>query len=428
MPVLAGTVAECFKEWLKREKGPLGRNLRGYLQSCNARTEWGKIEAAAAGRPQGVTLNVETIAAFLRKVQMSPEALVTTISMGTEFPFQDFRQGSKITVFIAKRLVRNSEGEGPRAGWERAGHGSRDVQAVADLINVLRGDFHLDFELDLVAVPARQSTKMTIKQAKDAERKTKIRAREAVRDEDGATQKTVGELKEVIEQEDLDAKEMLEKAKGSGAIVSLGSGPHNPVSNVIAKRIFDHQLTERPVEFRWPSEQRWHGDFLRENKEVFKDLALDYEAGMWCIQNAEAAFLYRETDDFVRRYKIEKKTPLRTFFYDSGLLAIDTREKAPLILAAGQGGNGTRACVQALGRLNDPRLKILSKAREKAWRNDRFVGCLVVARQKSDKDVDDLTLATDPSNRRPWYFWQYEEPPDAFGLPENKPKAIPIDR
>jgi len=382
MSQLALAVEECFTPWLKREKGCLASNVQRYLNEHTAGDLHNKIKKAAADPLAGKQLTVAEVAEFLRRVRMRPEVLIGEIGSRAPFPFQKFREGSIVKVFIAKRMANNLGGQGLEAGWPRASHGSRDVLAVADLINVLGRDLQLEYELDLVAVPPVTNSKPGQKSPEEI-------------------------LEGHIE------------AKGTGAIVSLGSGPHNQISNAIAKIIFNDCENGLPVQFRWTDKERKQSDFLDDTADFGRQLP-DHKAGIWHVQGEEANFLDRETDKFVRVYCADGNNHNRTHFYDCGMLAIDVRHRVPLILAAGHGGNATRACIQALGYTG-----LINKAMDAFPMEGRFVGCLVVSRTKASTEViDDLTLAYKKGRGRPWYFYKMNDLQTDHGLSAAKPAKV----
>jgi len=212
-------------------------------------------------------------------------------------------------------------------------------------------------------------------------------------------------------------KRLLKETR-TGAIVCLGSGPHNLVSNEIAKLIFDDCGDRLPVRFRWPQKGRRDADFLNE-PDWLGGIYPDQPAGIWYLDSHQAFFLPRETDTFIRDYLSEKKNPKRSLFYDCGLLVIDVRKRVPLVLAAGHGGNATRACVQALSRHD-----IIADGLKKSPLKGRFVGCLVVARKKPTNNAsDDLMFAE--KKGRSWYLYAIDNEPEGLQFPEIKPVRIP---
>jgi hypothetical protein len=194
-----------------------------------------------------------------------------------------------------------------------------------------------------------------------------------------------------------------------GAIVSLGSGPHNLVSNAIAKHIFDGRRDNRSVQFRWTNEDRQKIDFLNETGDL-SQCASQHKAGVWYLQRDRAYFLRRDSDSAVHQ-QCQNAMEAGKYFYDCGMLAIDVRGRIPLILAAGHGGNATRACVQALGMS-----KVIAKRVNESSLKGRFIGCVVVARRKlTDNPVDDLTFAK--QDRRSWYLYDMEDEPSGVRFP-----------
>jgi hypothetical protein len=203
-----------------------------------------------------------------------------------------------------------------------------------------------------------------------------------------------------------DAENMLDeliKEKNAGAIISLGSGPHNLVSNAIAKRIFAGFGDKIPVRFRWTTEHWSQMDFLNETPELRTKLSGE-EAGVWYLGEKTWSLVVRDTDGAVRA-KIKGARKRNVFLLDCGVLAIDARNEVPLIMAAGHGGNATRACVKALGSAN-----AIAKYME-GRKERRFIGCVVVARKKpTAQPIDDVTLLSDEKYRG-WYLLEMDKMP-----------------
>lgn len=383
MMQLALHVQDCFDAWFTREKRNWWKDSDEYLDHCVARGLYRKIRKAVASPGASTSgLTLAELVDFVRRVRMPPECALAGIESGAAFPFERFRQGSTVTVFVAKRLTQNLGGQASLAGWPRAGHGSRDVLAVADLINVLGRDLRLEYELDLVPVAP------------------------AALYESGQAHK-----------ED-SAEDLLEKhlrKKRTGAVVSIGSGPHNLVSNEVAKRIFNDCGDRLPVRFRWNNDERRRIDFLNETEWLSKQLQ-DQESGIWYLSGAVPHFLFRETDRLVRDHLKDAKAGKRKYFYDCGMLAIDFRGTVPIILAAGHGGNATRACVQALSQTD-----VLTALAEKSSMEGRLVGCLIVARSiTAGSQLDSLCLP----QRRGWYVFDQGNIPDQYGFPSAKPLVV----
>ncbi len=378
MQDLASTVDECYRSWFHRAKAGRWSGSTEYLKHCEAR---GLYDAVKQCTTSGAGLTIDQMSAFIRRVRMPANLILKRISGGSDFPFEHFVQGSLVTVFVTKRLAQNREGQGHDAGWSRASHGSRDVLAIADLANVLTKRMRLEYRLNLVPVLSYKS---------DA-----------------------ADSSDVVSVEN-SAEELLEremKRRRVGAIVTLGSGAYNPVSNAIARRIFNDCVDDLPVRFRWTDQHRQRIDFLNQTEWLASE-APQVKSGIWCLSEKQAVLLERESDAFIRGY-LREPTNRRRYFYDCGMLAIDVRGKVPLILAAGHGGNATRACIKSLEHsdvLNRPELKHLG---------GRLVACLVVARRKSDDvDIDDLEL---PKGKA-WHFVD-EDPPDTHGL-SKAPRVI----
>ena len=190
----------------------------------------------------------------------------------------------------------------------------RDVLALADLVDILGRKVRLEYQLGLVSAPPSPLRGMDL---------------------DRPMQDAENMLDELI------------KEKNAGAIISLGSGPHNLVSNAIAKRIFAGFGDKIPVRFRWTTEHWSQMDFLNETPELRTKLSGE-EAGVWYLGEKTWSLVVRDTDGAVRA-KIKGARKRNVFLLDCGVLAIDARNEVPLIMAAGHGGNATRACVKALG-------------------------------------------------------------------------------
>ena len=197
-------------------------------------------------------------------------------------------------VCIAKRIGQNAEGQSsPSEGnWKRSVYGSRDVQSLVDLVDVLGHKLRLDYEINFVPVAP-------------------------VSEEDGmpAWNTAMREAEEEL-------AELLDSSR-TGAIIALGSGPHNVMSNMLAKRIFDDFGEDLPVRFRWTLKTlklRETVDFLGETKSLRNELT-QYEAGLLYLLDGQRRFLPRDTDVDVRNL-IGTKGNQRRFFSDCGMLAI----------------------------------------------------------------------------------------------------------
>lgn len=385
MPRLAGAADCSFKAWFRKEMADSWRGTEAYLKHFFAKSLHDKIlQTAKLGGKTVPPLTVEDLEQFVRRVRMPPEQLLAAIVSGTPFPFERFRQGSVIKVFIAKRMAENAEGEAPLAQWQRAAHGSRDVLAVADLINVLGRNFQLKYELGLVPVSPTSGAHISASPKQDSP---------------GT----------VLDSHIADSR--------TGAIVSLGSGPHNRISNEIGRRIFKDFEGDLPVQFRWAAKERREVDYLNETDEL-RELVPEQGAGIWCLSNNLAYFLRRDTDKAVCEHLKTGETK-RVRFFDCGMLAVDVSGEIPLILAAGHGGNATRACIQALGRPN-----LIEELAQRSSMKGRFVGCLVVARKKATDDlIDDLKL-DDKDSRRSWYVFGTDSEPEGLSFPEVRPIKI----
>ena len=390
MQEVASAVRKAFQAWLKSAKRDFGGNQEVFLESYSARYEFAKIRAAANGRSIGQDLELHHIVRFVKKVKMPPHVLLAAMIPDKPFPFEGFRQGSTITVFVATRMASNNEGEGKKAGWQRACHGSRDVQAVADLANFLSRETNLEYELEIVAVP--QEMQVKARGFFEAYSATK-------------------RLQECIEN------------PRTGAIVSLGSGPHNSVSNAMAPMIFNDCDGDPPVQFRWADEKRNGVDFLKERTPWLRERLPLPATGIWVIEDSQASLLCRETDWAIKDYfdpEEEHGTELPEYFSDCGMLAIDVRGRVPLILAAGHGGNATRACVQGLRETD-----MIEKAARESPMKGRFIGCLVVSRVKDSKElVDDVKLPATSDGQRSWYFHGIEKAPTSYGLDQLTPFTV----
>lgn len=378
---IALAVEDGFKTWLHREKPDFRNKQDAYLDLFQARSLFRRITAVTGGHASGNKLVVGDLVDFIKRVKMPPEALLAAFVAHKPFPFKNFERGRVLTVFVAKRMAYNDEGEGKEAKWKRAAHGSRDVQAIADLTNLMSRTLNLEYELNLVAV--EQGT--------------------AIKEEDAMA----------ILNKHL-------KSPATGAIVSLGSGPHNAVSNVMAKLIFKDY--EPPARFRWTGKSRPKVDFLWEGPGL-KELEKECKAGIWSIQNGRAVLLPRDTDKSIKlRYSSPQAGGRRPHLFDCGMLAIDASKRVPLILAAGHGGNATRACIQALERT-----EVIETAVQKSLKTGCFVGCLVVSRVKASKEVkDDVKLVEKRGDGRSWYFYGLEDPPKGYGFRRSKPISVEL--
>jgi hypothetical protein len=380
---LASEVVTCFKAWFEDEKAQ-SCNQEDYLNRLKARGKLRSIESAckrseAKGGECRVT--VKQLAEFIRAAGMPVWALFSKRNEAP-IPFDKLTPGKIVYICVAKRMALNKEGESPRAGWERPVYGARDVQSLVDLVDVLGQRMRVDFQLKLIPI-------------------------EPTPEDDKAGLKTA-----MMEMEKELARLM--HSRGTGAIVSLGSGPHNMMSNAMAKRIFDNSRKDLPVYFRWAVDNRKKVDFLDDTGVFGSDLT-KCTAGLWYLYDGQWRFLQRTNDEaIVKVFKGRQKQ--RRYFFDCGMLAIDTRKRVPLVLACGHGGNATRACVQAIVR-RDLIAREMGKLRE-----GRFIGTLLAAREKCTPEptVDDLTL---PKGGRPWYLVKLETPSSRFPFP--KPELGP---
>jgi hypothetical protein len=384
MQQLAAAVDEAFSAWFD-ETVPRSWTFERYVRHHGAKDLLGKIRATKNAKedPQP-TVSIEDIAEFIRLVRLPPEVLLGAIDNRPPFPFDRFVPGSSVRVCVAKRMAQNAEGLSVDAKWLRASHGSRDVLAVADAVDVLGRNRHLDFRLSLVAVPPASWPTGNLLDRMD-------RAAQMLHD--------------------------LIEDKLTGAVVSIGSGPHNLVSNEIAKRVFDDCKGNLPVQFRWTTEGRGQIDYLNEG-DTLRSRGPKGIPGIWYLKGNGAYFLRRDADATVMRLCEGERNRRRRFFYDCGLLAIDVRGRIPLILAAGHGGNATRACIKALGDV-----PLILEGVRRSSLPGRFVSCLVVARRKpTDEAVDDLELV---EKRRSWYHFDLEDVPDGLSFPAVECFAIP---
>jgi len=145
MPRLATAVDDCVKACFKREKAD-SWTFERYVRHCYAKDLLGKIRKATSwGEDPESPLQVDDLAEFIRRVRMPPAGLLAGIGRGAPCPFENFRQGCLVRVCVAKRMGKNTEGGAKDADWERAVHGSRDVLAVVDLINILGRHLRLEY-------------------------------------------------------------------------------------------------------------------------------------------------------------------------------------------------------------------------------------------------------------------------------------------
>ena len=385
---LAMIISESFRAWFKAEKANAWKSSQPqsksqgqdtYLRHYAAKSLYEKIQKASKSdsiEDAHASVTIEEMADFIRAVRMPPAEFFAGGSKGP-IPFNNFAPGKVVHVCIAKRIGQNVEGQSsPSEGnWKRSVYGSRDVQSLVDLVDVLGHKLRLDYELDLVPVaPVSEEGRMPA-------------------------------WNTAMEEAERELAKLLADSR-TGAIIALGSGPHNVMSNVLAKRIFEDFGEDLPVRFRWTSKKsNWREtvDFLRETKDLRKEL-IQYEAGLWYLLDGQRRFLPRDTDGDVRKL-IGTKGNQRRFFSDCGMLAIDARRKIPLVLASGHGGNATRACVQALARTD-----AISDGMG-ALKKGRFVSALHVTREKGPNEaIDDLAL---PEKRRGWYLFGIDQDPPA---------------
>jgi hypothetical protein len=361
---LCEAIDRSFGEWFQRERAHAWK-MDEYIRHHLAKRTHEAIRNVARGRAEGSHTTIGDLTEFLRAVQMPCEALVRFA--GSPAPFANWKPGSIVAVCIARRAAKNEEGQGREAGWSRFVHGSRDVLALNDLVQILQRKLHLEFALQIEPVDPALGSKDADETARHAE-------------------------------------ELLKKLLANdrvGAVVSLGSGPHNAVSNLLANRLTDGwpgktiagDIGEFPAAFRWTTDMRrkldvldeQHASWLRDERHD----APTAEAGVWFRTKGGIQFAPRVTDRLIAGGE-------RGRLDDCGLLAIDVRRRPVLVLAAGHGGNGTRACVQALGRtavIED--YLCCAGPDDQAFfsAEGRFVQAVTVNRKKvTEEPVDDTTI------------------------------------
>lgn len=360
---LCRVVDDCFKDWFRREKADAWK-FEEYVRHHYAKPLLSAIRRAASDPNAETDQTVRELTEFFAAVQMPFEALLRFNE--NPVPFASWKPGDIVAVCVARRAARNDEGEAAEANWRRYVHGSRDVLAINDLTNALQRKLHLDFMLRIEPVDP-------VLRAPDVKK-----ARNKARRQFGR----------------------LLADPRVGAIVSLGSGPHNPISNLMAERIAD-DFDPFPVAFRWTSSERSEIDFLDEKARAAswisegRRLRETAKAGIWFKTKGHVEFLPRVTDtEIVETASGQNRK--RRIFVDSGVLAIDTRRKPVLILAAGHGGSGTRACAMALGKTATIERYMGRPGNEDSNFHsapDRFVRVVKVERRKqSNNRVDDVAL------------------------------------
>ena len=363
---LAVSVMQSFASWFHTEKWPDWTNEDLYVRFAGERAHGIYLKLRDAEKSDGAALDldVEHLAHFIKRVGMPPKYLLGHCSKRKPVPFLRFRSGTNICVCIAQRYGRYEEGDEEQKGRRRLVHGARDVLALADLVDLLGRELRLEYQLKLI--PVAPSPQLGADPTSDI----------------GNAEKQLDKLLE---------------DPHTGAIISLGSGPHNLVSRALAKRIFsDYGQDEISVRFRWAS-PRWKSlDFLKETSDLAEQFQ-KHKEGLWYYQGRKCKWLLpRDTEEQVDDKLARATTKKIPYLYDCGLLAIDVREQVPLILAAGHTGNSTRICVKALGET-----EYIAAGMHREKRN-RFIDCVDLALRKP---LNTKAMGSLPDKRgQSWYF------------------------
>jgi hypothetical protein len=283
------------------------------------------------------TTRLRNLATCIRK--MGLEFRVDT----RHFPWSGLAKGSTVAVVIGIRRVTIKE---VSSEMKQRAVGARDMESLVELSNLLIGTFQTGGRVELHLL----APDMTL--------------------QDAGTE--LGKLRQ---------------RKEVGAIVVLGSPVTNRLCDPLARTILG---SEKPrALFRWSHHRP--ASLLSEPEACKPE-----EEGI-CVLQPDAAFYARMPDDEVlRRYRAGDRGP----FPDCGILMIDCRVRPYLILAAGHGGCGTKACVRALSDQEEIEKMLDSSGQscsliiraKREWTDDRDV--------QTASPTDNLDLPP----RKGWFF------------------------
>lgn len=219
-------------------------------------------------------------------------------SLGLEFvadtrlsPWNQFVPGSTVVVFIGIRQVSIRE---VSAKVKQRAVGARDVESLIELSNLLGSQLRTSFKLE----PHLVAPDVSDEEADALVYRTRER-------------------------------------KDVGAIFVLGSPVTNRMCDSVARAILGQEMPK--ARFRWSHEQC--SSVLSEANPCARD-----EEGIATVGVRGTQFP-RMHDDEVHQAHLDGRRPP---FPDCGILMLDCRSTPFLIVAAGHGGCGTKACVRAL--------------------------------------------------------------------------------
>ena len=280
---------------------------------------------------------IHNLASCIRKMKLD-------LTVDTRpFPWSELNQGSTVAVVIGVRRVTIKE---VSSEMKQRAVGARDIESLIELSNLLSTTFQTGCRLEPCLLPPDMTP--------------------------ATAEATLGKLRE---------------RKDLGAIFVLGSPVTNRLCDPVARAILG---SEKPhALFRWS--HRRAGSFLSAPEVCKPD-----EEGIRTF-GAGASFFPRMPDDEVlRQYRAGHRGP----FADCGILMMDCRTKPYLIVAAGHGGCGTKACVRALGAQEEIENSLSC--------NQSFSVVIRAARQWTDDHDVNSASPTDNLDLPPVKGWSFE--------------------
>jgi hypothetical protein len=312
-----------------------------YLDRCRVRGTFRKL------LPADHELDLFKLADCIYRLRIPLEYLVQT---GPQ-PWHRFEPGSVVAVVMGMRPIRLPAG--PQGVLNRA-VGARDAQASAHLVGLLQGEYRLDFQLEFHHLPSD------------------LRPAEAE-----------------------DFLNELGRRGDVGAIVAIGSPLVNPLTDPLARRMFDdHRGRDLPARFRWRFDWPGPEPFLSERRHVAPE-----REGIG-FPGVEETTYPRLGDDLVME-RIRAGNG-KHCFPDCGLLLLDCRGPGPFkVVCAGHGGCGTIASVLALRVQGQIARRLAGKAAPMPGRVFEVVW--VKRRKRNPEGIDDLYF--DDRFDDEWGFW-----------------------
>lgn len=218
-----------------------------------------------------------------------------SVNVETRYPpWNRVKPGSTVVVLVGVRYVSISKVSDL---MEQRAVGARDMEALVELMNFLQGPAQTNCQVQLQLIPPKLSP----------------------------------------EQAEVRLALLRQNRRDVEAIIVLGSPVANPIADYIAKEILNGDPpTELTAKFRWPFKTT--GSLLSESRAYSPD-----KVGLARTQCNQV--FPRILDDQVMQ---SLHGTGDESFPDCGLLMLDTRRTPMLILAAGHGGCGTKACIRAL--------------------------------------------------------------------------------